>query len=48
VKIYVVAVEELRRKERQGETQKTLRCLLLKDFWVSQSFFLTYFFAGFF
>jgi hypothetical protein len=23
VKIYVVAVEELRRKERQGETQKT-------------------------
>jgi hypothetical protein len=48
VKIYVVAVEELRRLERQGETQKTLRCLLLAVLWVPQSFFLMYIFAGFF
>jgi hypothetical protein len=35
VKIYVAAVEALRKTERQGETQKTI------------NFFLMYFFAGF-
>jgi len=47
VKIYVAAVEALKKKERQGETQETI-----KNWWFSEfhppPWMLMYFFAGFF
>jgi hypothetical protein len=46
VKIYVAAVEALRKKERQDETPFTTKLMV---FWVSPPpWMLMYFFAGFF
>jgi hypothetical protein len=49
VKIYVAAVEALRKKERQGETQETIKNDCFMSFKTPRpSWVLMYFFAGFF
>jgi hypothetical protein len=46
VKTYVGAAEELRQKERQGETQKTIKIHALLSFTSPST--LMFFFEGFF
>jgi hypothetical protein len=47
VKIYVAAVEVLRRKERQGETQETIKIDGFLSF-IHPHLILMYFFADYF